>query len=135
MNVEQLGPWENRSHLCPRHPSPFVVAMHLDERYSVQRYRYPEHPGVDHLIIRRHDEGVDVPWQHRQQIKDRLAPDGQRRVGVEILPPRLRIVDDCNLYHVWVMPLGWELGVGLHRDDPGSTQLLSDDAKRSRAAA
>lgn len=114
-----LGPWENRSHLVGTHPlvPEGVVACHTEPTYWVQRYNYPEHPGIDHLMIARHDGGLDVPWQDRQAIKDRLAPDGQLRYGLEVLPPRLRVVDDRNIYHVWVMPTGWSPGFGLHPDD------------------
>lgn len=107
------GPWEDRSHLAKHHPIPACVGMWLNCTYSVQLYRHPVLPGVDHLVICRHDDGVDFPWADLQQIKDRLAPDGQFRWATEVFPPRIEIVDNCNLRHVWVMPRSQELETNL----------------------
>lgn len=125
------GPWENRTHLYERgnfdpEDKPFLsrcVAGHLNAEHSVQRAQHPEHPGVDHLIVRRHDGAHIHPgWRALQEIKDRLAPDGTERFGLEIFPPRRLVIDNHPLYHVWVMPLGWEPpgGLGLHSEQEGN---------------
>jgi hypothetical protein len=67
---------------------------------------------IDHLIIRRHDGGVDFPWAHLQRIKDELL--GAERVAVEVFPPRSQLVDDANCRHLWVLPDGFALPFGLH---------------------
>lgn len=112
------GPWENRSHTIAAaraagtisYP---VVAAWVNATYSVQLLQHPTHPGVDHLLVRRHDEGTEIGWADLQKIKDRLAPDGQVRWAVETFPPRLAVVDNHNLRHVWVMPTGWTAPVDL----------------------
>lgn len=109
LGVGASGPWENRSQLIrKRHPNPAAVGGWLNETYSVQLFQHPAKPGIDHLCVRRHDEGVDIPWADLQQIKDRLLDDGQLRWAIEVFPPTLSLVDNCNLRHLWVMPIGWE---------------------------
>lgn len=102
------GPWENRSQLVrAQHPNPAAIGGWLNADYSIQLFQHPTHPGIDHLCVKRHDGGTDIPWPHMQAIKDRLLPDGQLRWAVEAFPPRLAVVDNCNLRHLWVMPAGW----------------------------
>jgi hypothetical protein len=105
------GPWENRTqtaieaHAAGRISYP-VVAAWVNATYSVQMLRHDTHPGIDHLLLRRHDEGIDFPWRDLQAIKDRFAEDGQSRWAVETFPPKLAVVDNHNLRHLWVLPLG-----------------------------
>lgn len=112
------GPWENRTHIIQaahdtgRIHYPVVLAW-VNADHSVQLLRHDTHPGIDHLLVRRHDEGTDIGWSVLQQIKDRLAPDGQQRWAIEAFPPRDAIVDNHNLRHLWVMPLGWTAPVDL----------------------
>ncbi|MCU1488927.1 MAG: hypothetical protein JWM85_332 [Acidimicrobiaceae bacterium] len=114
LGVGADGPWENREALIrARHPNPAAVGGWLNDTYSVQLFRRPTHPGIDHLCVRRHDEGTEIPWPHMQRIKDRLAVDGPDRWGLEVFPPALAVVDNCNLRHIWVMPIGWEPPVDL----------------------
>lgn len=108
------GPWENRSALIrERHPNPAAVGGWLNETYSVQLFQHPPHPGIDHLCVRRHDEGTEIPWTDLQAIKDRILSDGQLRWAIEVFPPRLALVDNCNLRHIWVMPRDWTPPVDL----------------------
>jgi hypothetical protein len=112
------GPWENRSHVAlearraGRISYP-VVAAWVNATYSVQLLEHATHPGIDHLLVRRHDDGTDIPWADLQTIKDRHAVDGQFRWAIEVFPPRLALVDNHNLRHVWVMPVGWRPPVDL----------------------
>lgn len=109
------GPWENRSALiCAQHPNPAAVGGWLNATYSVTLFQHPNKPGIDHLCVKRHDEGTDIPWPHLQAIKDRFLADGQFRWALEVFPPTLRVVDNCNLRHIWVMPKGWTAPVDLH---------------------
>lgn len=108
------GPWENRSHvLLSRRPSYPVTAAWVNATYSVQLLQHPTHPGIDHLLVRRHDSGTDIGWSDLQRIKDRLAPGGQGRWALEAFPPLAAVIDNENLRHVWVMPAGWAPPVDL----------------------
>lgn len=116
------GPWENRTHRLGEIPgqNPFIVAGHLNAEHSVQRFQYPEHPGVDLLTVRRHDGGDQHPgWKALQSIKNVLAPDGTERFGFEHFPPARWVIDNYNLWHIWVMPIGWQPGVGIHPEQEG----------------
>lgn len=113
-----LGPWENRTHRVvaaqkARLVSYPVAAAWVNAELSVQLLRHASHPGIDHLLVRRHDQGIDVPWSWLQAVKDRLLSDGQLRWAIEVFPPRDAIVDNYNLRHVWVMPRGWTAPVDL----------------------
>jgi hypothetical protein len=47
-----------------------------------------------------------------QRIKDTLA--GPDRAAVEVYPPASEVVDQANMYHLWVLPPGARLCFGLH---------------------
>jgi hypothetical protein len=114
LGVGAEGPWENREGLMrERQPNPACVNGWLNDTYSVQLFQHPNKPGIDHLCVRRHDEGTEIPWPHMQQIKDRLATDGATRWGIEAFPPGFAVIDNCNLRHIWVMPVGWQPPVDL----------------------
>ena len=41
-------------------------------------------------------------WPEAQRIKDELC--GQSSTAVEVYPPAHELVDDANMYHLWVLP-------------------------------
>jgi len=41
-------------------------------------------------------------WPEMQRIKDELA--GLNTMAVEIYPPHHEIVDDADMYHIWILP-------------------------------
>jgi hypothetical protein len=62
---------------------------------------------IVHLAIRKLDNdgpGSDVPWAHKQRIKTELI--GPRRVAIELFPSEHELVDEANMYHLWVLPEG-----------------------------
>lgn len=113
------GPWENRQHrLLQFEPSYPAVDAWVNATYSVQMLQHelqhgPAYSGIDHLLVRRHDQGRQMPWRDLQAIKDRLAPGGQGRWAIECFPPRSALVDNANLRHIWVMPVTWSPPVDL----------------------
>lgn len=115
LGVGGSGPWENRGHLIRdgRHPNPAAGGVWLNRTYAVQLFRHPTHEGIDHLCVSRHDEGTEFPWAELMAIKDGVLRDGQLRWALETFPPRLAVVDNANLRHLWVMPSGWTPPVDL----------------------
>jgi hypothetical protein len=114
LGVGAEGPWENRSAIVRQaHPNPAAVGGWLNDTYAVQLFQHPLHPGIDHLCVKRHDQGTDIPWPDLQRIKDRLATDGTDRWAIEVFPPLVAVIDNCNLRHLWVMPVGWTPPVDL----------------------
>lgn len=121
------GPWEWRNHLAdprariyrelpqwvPNRPMTGLKRACLNLVYSVQFFeRESEWGCIDHLLLRRHDQGLIFPWADLQRIKDELL--GPERVAVEVFPPQSQLVDDANCRHLWVLPPAFALPFGLH---------------------
>ena len=67
---------------------------------------------IDYLSIKRRDKKQCRNWSDFQEIKNQLCPDGDKRYAVEIYPPESRLVNTANQYHIWVLPLGFDIGFG-----------------------
>lgn len=65
---------------------------------------------VLHLWI-RNKPNTSISWAEKQRIKDELV--GPERVAVEVFPARSRLIDHANMYHLWVLPEGFELPFAL----------------------
>ena len=70
---------------------------------------------VTRMMIRRNDATTNVSWCDKQRIKDALF--GPERCAVEVFPPTSKLVNDKNIYHLWVLPEGFELPFGLCQKD------------------
>lgn len=57
--------------------------------------------GADHAMIA--SPSGPPTWAEKQRIKDQLFG---ARWAVECFPPRARIVDGADAYHLWVLPAG-----------------------------
>jgi hypothetical protein len=79
-------------------------------RYLDRDRRDPENGRV-HLAIRT-ASNLEPPWRDLQRIKNELF--GAERFAVQVCPPASRLVDDADMYHLWIMPKGYEPGFGLH---------------------
>lgn len=85
----------------------------IDRVFSVQVYENRTDWGiVDHLLIRRHDQAPIRLWTDLQRIKNEVA--GTDRTAIEVFPAEPDLVDQANLYHLWVLPVGFDLPFGLH---------------------
>lgn len=57
--------------------------------------------GARHLAISSLS-GIRPTWPEMQRIKNEIAgPDAS---GVEVYPPAAEVVDQVNMYHLWIMP-------------------------------
>jgi hypothetical protein len=68
---------------------------------------------VTHLAIRRADESTDISWSAKQAIKDRVV--GPSRTAVEVFPAASELVNQANMYHLWVLPSGMSLPFSIKR--------------------
>jgi len=66
---------------------------------------------VSRIMVRRNDGGTNVPWADMQRVKNEIM--GQERLAIQIFPPESDLVDDANIYHLWVMPDGFTMPFGL----------------------
>lgn len=114
MLQDSWGEWEWRNHLVNHSmATPGLTKCCLNQKYSVQFFeKFTAWGIVEHLIIRRHDTKAIHSWYDLQRIKNELV--GSDRTAVEVYPSESQLVDDENLYHLWVLPSGFELPFGLH---------------------
>ena len=59
------------------------------------------------LGIRRHDQSTDVPWAHKQRIKNEVL--GREWQAIEVFPKESELVDDANMYWLWVVNINVDL--------------------------
>lgn len=75
---------------------------------------------VEHVTITRNkgdgslsfDGSMGFTWVEKQQIKDELF--GEDRVAVEVYPKSKRLIDTCDVYHLWVFDKKFDLPFGIH---------------------
>lgn len=63
---------------------------------------------VSHVAIRT-ASSLEPPWRDMQRIKNELF--GKESVAVSVMPPESQLVDDADMYHMWVLsrPLPFSL--------------------------
>jgi hypothetical protein len=66
---------------------------------------------VIHCAIRT-ASNLEPPWRDKQRIKNECF--GEHRVAVEIMPAADRLVDEADMYHMWVLPEGYGMPFCLH---------------------
>lgn len=119
--IDNIPPrWEDRSHLKDHKKSPHgLVGAYVSDTYSVQRFVKLTDVGfVDHLMVRRHDGEPIHSWKDMQRIKNELTEDGKQRIGVQVFPKESEVVDQANMYHIWVYPKSYDLPFNLkHKPD------------------
>lgn len=115
--TEFWGEWEDRSHMVDLFPGlhkPFKAV--LNRVYSAQFFTTHTAWGdVIRMSVRRHDASPIRRWSDLQRIK---AENGYGdRTGVEVYPADSELVDVANMYHIWILPAGFNLPFTLkHRE-------------------
>lgn len=95
---------------------PGLLRAWTNNVYSVQLYEQGSEWGpIEHLMIKRHDAAASRSWADFQRIKDELF--GSERTAIEVYPPASELVDQANMYHLWILPAGFRLPFGLHLGD------------------
>ncbi len=108
------------NHLKAQFPGPAsrIKKFLVSRSYSVQVYYNETDWGqVIHLLVRRHDQLPIRSWTALQEIKDDIC--GPESTAIEVFPARSDLVDQANLYHLWVLPPDMRLPFGLHMDTGG----------------
>ena len=52
-----------------------------------------------HACIRNAQE-TDIPWSEKQKIKNEIF--GDEYIALEVFPRESELVDEANMYHLWV---------------------------------
>lgn len=55
---------------------------------------------VTHVTI-RNKPNTDVPWADKQIIKNKIF--GYDALAIEVFPPQKDLVDEANMYHLWIL--------------------------------
>lgn len=112
--------WTDWEYKDPRHPEApsGLTKCCLNNLYSVQFFYQMSSWGIiEHLMVRRHDAKPIRSWAHLQRIKSELV--GEDRTAIEVFPATQNLVDEANIYHLWVLPSGFDLPFGLHPKEEG----------------
>lgn len=106
-----------------------ITTLHLSELFGVyERLVKTEWGEVRHLIVFRKD-ARRPSWWEMQQIKDALA--GPQATAVEVYPPADEVVDEGEVFHLWVLPM--PLPFSLHRDNGPPDPTTDPERERRRA--
>jgi hypothetical protein len=65
---------------------------------------------VEHACI-RNTKSTDIPWAEKQRIKNEVF--GSDACAIEVYPDESKLVDAANMYHIWILPKGFQLPFGL----------------------
>lgn len=72
---------------------------HVNDVFSVLDRTLPN--GVRHLGVSSLS-GIRPTWPEMQRIKDDIA--GIEATAVEVYPPQAEIIDQADMFHIWVLP-------------------------------
>lgn len=93
-----------------------IDRAYYNDFYSVQVYKVPTDLGqVLHLIVRGQINNQEPGWRDMQRIKDELI--GTEYEAVQVYPKQADIVDQADVYDLWVLPIDRSLPFGLHREN------------------
>lgn len=79
---------------------PLGILQHL----MIRSVQFPHGPG----------SGLEPSWQDLQRIKNELC--GPEYEAVQCYPRQVDVIDQVDMYHLFVFPLGQGLPFGLHRE-------------------
>ncbi|MDD3149921.1 MAG: hypothetical protein PHV68_03725 [Candidatus Gastranaerophilales bacterium] len=65
---------------------------------------------VIHVCIRNADN-TDIAWADKQRIKNELF--GTFKTAIEVFPSEFNLVDEANMYHLWILPENFKLPFSL----------------------
>ncbi|MGL5736254.1 MAG: DUF7694 domain-containing protein [Beijerinckiaceae bacterium] len=106
------GPWETLPLLPGQVGSggwaSTFTACHRNRVFAVLDRR--AEAGVRHLAVSSLS-GIRPTWPEMQRIKDELA--GAAATAIEVYPPKAEVIDQADMFHIWV--LRGKLPFGLHK--------------------
>jgi hypothetical protein len=98
-----------------------VRVVYRNDFWIVQVYEFNCALGpMLHLAIRSiaqagTDSGLEPSWSELQRIKNELC--GEQAEAVQVHPRPADLMDQADMYHLFVLPQGWPLPFGLHREN------------------
>ncbi len=89
------------------------------------------HQGLVHpdgTLVISGDGSYGIPWKIKQEIKDEVF--GKDGVAVEVFPEEGKLIDTCDVYHLWILPKHFKMPFGIHPKDT-KTQTVNRGVPRS----
>ena len=111
----QWGAWKTRTFPPGSAGSGWAAQFttaHVNRVFSVLDRTHP--CGARHLAVSSLS-GVRPSWTEMQRIKTEIA--GADATAIEVYPPEGEVVDDADMFHIWVVP--GPLPFSLHDDRGG----------------
>lgn len=99
------GSWLGEMSMCWRYNREYVVMARIVKT---------EWGEVIHAAI-RNKNNTDIPWAKKQWIKNSLF--GEHLTAIEVYPKKDRLIDEANMYHLWIFEKRFELPFGIHPND------------------
>lgn len=65
---------------------------------------------IDHCAMRT-ALGAELRFAEKQRVKDEIF--GEDRSAIEVFPRKADLVDEADMYHLWVFPAGFRFDFGL----------------------
>lgn len=80
-----------------------VRTAYANNLYAVLFRAFRDEQGneVIHLAIRTASQ-LEPPWRDMQRIKNEIC--GEDATAVQVMPPASELVDEADMYHMWVLP-------------------------------
>jgi hypothetical protein len=104
LKTNDWGDWENKSLDCPKFKKENLKGFFANSIYSVQVY---EIHNIKLLGIRRHDQSSNIPWSHKQRIKNEIL--GENVAAIEVFPSESELVDQANMFWIWQTDVSFSL--------------------------
>ncbi len=124
----QWGPWEKIDLTM----SPVTAKGWAGQCHAVMRNRVfavlirNDQTGIVHLAVSSLS-GIRPTWREMQRIKNDIA--GADATAIEVYPPQSNVVDEADMFHIWVLrgklPFGLHL---MHRPPALRSQIIIDEA-------
>ena len=88
------------------HPG-FINRAFMNNRYVVMitdNQKIGNHTAIRAMIQRHDDKPIPNHWREIQSIKNEIF--GLEEVAVEFYPRQKTLIDDANIYWIWIFPKG-----------------------------
>jgi len=92
--IDLVGGFPGRTGWCAK-----CVAVHRNQVFLV--LERPLADGTRHLAVTSLSQ-TRPTWWEMQRIKDEIA--GPEATAVEVYPPASEVIDEADMYHIWVLP-------------------------------
>ena len=88
-----------------------VRAVYRNERFRVDAVPFESAWGPCIHVMVQSTVAAPILWADKQALKNEII--GPHRLAIEVFPPESELVDQAEVFHLWVLPDGFKLPFGL----------------------